>query len=143
MKYSTKLSDAIHVLTFIALGGNGNHDLSSTAIAHSLNKNASQVRQLMSQLKRADLLSSTTGHPQPQLTRPTTDISLCNIYEAVDARPLLHLNMDTASDCQVGQAMPIVLDAYYQQVQQAAQQTLKAITLADVMAQVQKVEAQS
>jgi len=143
MKYSTKLSDAIHVLTFIALGGNGNHDLSSNAIAHSLNKNASQVRQLMSQLKRQHLLDSTTGHPQPQLTRPATAISLCNIYEAVDDHPLLRLNTETALDCQVGQAMPIVLDAYYQQVQQAAQQTLSSITLADVIAQVQKVEAQS
>ena len=37
MKYSTRFSDAIHIVVFIAAGGSDG-DLSSAAIAKSLNK---------------------------------------------------------------------------------------------------------
>ena len=45
MKYSTKLSDTIHILIFIALGDD--EQLSSTKIAESIKTNPAYVRQLM------------------------------------------------------------------------------------------------
>lgn len=51
MKYPTKLSDAVHILCFIALAEDG-QPLTSDAIAKSIATNASYVRQLMSLLRR-------------------------------------------------------------------------------------------
>ena len=50
MKYSTKLSDTIHILIFIALGDD--EQLSSTKIAESIKTNPAYVRQLMATLKK-------------------------------------------------------------------------------------------
>lgn len=56
MKYSTKLSDTIHILIFIALGDD--EQLSSTKIAESIKTNPAYVRQLMATLKMQALLST-------------------------------------------------------------------------------------
>ena len=67
MAYSTKLSDALHVLVFIETEREGN--LSSDAIAHSLKCNPASVRQLMGRLRRAGIISCVTGLAWPGLTR--------------------------------------------------------------------------
>ena len=54
MKYSYKLSNAIHILTYVDIYKND--DLSSARIAASIEANASVVRNLMSKLKKAGLL---------------------------------------------------------------------------------------
>ena len=63
MKYSTRVSDAVHILAFIALDPKGS--LSSGSIAESIHTNPGCVRQLMSSLRKADLLFSIKGHPKP------------------------------------------------------------------------------
>ena len=55
MAYSTKLSDALHLLVFVATEPDS--DLSSTAIAKSLAANPSSVRQLMA-LQPAETMGS-------------------------------------------------------------------------------------
>ena len=84
MKYSTKVSDAVHILAFIVLNPRGS--LSSDSIAESLHTNPGCVRQLMSALRRAGLLLSVKGHPKPSLSKVPSaitllDLSLIHIYE--------------------------------------------------------------
>ena len=78
MAYSTKLSDSLHLLVFIAT--ERDRDLSSTAIAKSLAANPSSVRQLMGRLRRAGLITSVTGHARPELARSAGDISMLDVY---------------------------------------------------------------
>ena len=59
MKHSYKLSDAIHILTYVDIYKND--DLSSARIAASIEANASVVRNLMSKLKKAGLLNNQPG----------------------------------------------------------------------------------
>ena len=59
MKYSTKLSDAVHIMAFIAI--HQEYDLSSTVIADSIQTNPAFVRQIMMKLKKAGLMSSIVG----------------------------------------------------------------------------------
>ncbi|MGI6010328.1 MAG: Rrf2 family transcriptional regulator [Ruminococcus sp.] len=54
MKYSTRVSDAVHILAFIVLDPKGS--LSSDSIAKSIRTNPGCVRQLMSSLRKAALL---------------------------------------------------------------------------------------
>lgn len=63
MKYSTRLSDAVHILTLIAL--NESPTLSSGAIAESIHTNPSYVRQFMAKLKNPDLSTVIRGRLYP------------------------------------------------------------------------------
>ena len=68
MKYPTRLSDAVHILAFIALYPDC--DLTSNKLAESVQTNPAYVRQLMSALRKGGLLVSVKGHPhQPRLWR--------------------------------------------------------------------------
>ena len=67
MKYSTKLSDTIHILIFIALGDD--EQLSSTKIAESIKTNPAYVRQLMATLKNAGIVVNTQGHANAALAK--------------------------------------------------------------------------
>lgn len=67
MKYPTRLSDAVHILAFIALYPDC--DLTSSKLAESVQTNPAYVRQLMSALRRGGLLVSVKGHPRPALAR--------------------------------------------------------------------------
>ena len=65
MKYSTKLSDTVHVMVLIAI--NQKKSLSSASIAESVHTNPGFVRQLMLKLKKAGLMTSVAGPARPSL----------------------------------------------------------------------------
>ena len=98
MKYSTRLSDAAHVLALVAMSAD--EPLTSDAIATSIRTNPAFVRQLMSVMRKAGLVTSVRGHPRPSLARPASDISLFDIYRAVEGdKPLLHQDTHTNPEC--------------------------------------------
>lgn len=133
MKYSTKLSDAVHVLALIALDDLG--DLSSKTLAVSIATNPAFIRKLMMMLRKAGLISSVKGHALPALTRSPAEITLLDIYRAVEGeKPLLHLDTHTNPECGVGVDIQLALQQYYDQVQVEAEREMQHITLADVLA---------
>ena len=133
MKYSTKVSDDVHILSFIAL--NAKESLTSQAIAESVKTNPAFVRQMMSSLRNAGLLTSVKGHAKPALSRDAKDISLLDVYRAVEGdKPLLHLDKNINQECTVGVNIQLILQDYYDQVQQAAEAKLRTITLAMIIA---------
>ena len=112
MKYSTRLSDAVHILTLIAL--NESPTLSSGAIAESIHTNPSYVRQFMAKLKKSGLINSYQGQAVPALSRKAEEITLLEIYKAVEGdKPLLHLDTHTNPLCQVGVNIQLALQEYY------------------------------
>ena len=134
MAYSTKLSDALHLLVFIATERGA--DLSSTAIAKSLAANPSSVRQLMGRLRRAGVITSVTGHARPELARPAQSISMLDVYHAVEGtKPLLHLDTHTNPKCGVGVNAQLVIGEFFRDVQQAAEDAMASISLAQIIEQ--------
>ncbi|WP_455537711.1 Rrf2 family transcriptional regulator [Terrisporobacter sp.] len=132
MKYSSKLSDAVHILVLIAL--NPLDNLSSSTIAKSIHTNPAFVRQLMSLMRKAELISSVHGHAMPSLTRNPADISLLDVYKAVEGnKPLLHLDTHTNPECGVGVNIQYSLQDYYNEIQEIAEKKMKQITLDDVI----------
>lgn len=133
MKYSTKLSDAVHVLALIAINQD-DFDLSSTSIAVSVQTNPGYVRQIMMKLRQAGLMSSVTGHVKPALAKPAEQISLLDIYKAVEGdKPLLHLDTHTNPECGVGVNIQLALKNYYEDVQSAAEKRMAQITLQNIV----------
>ena len=132
MKYSTKLSDAVHNMAFVAI--NQDFDLSSTAIAASIQTNPGFVRQIMMKLRKAGLMSSVTGHAKPALARPAERITLLDIYKAVEGdKPLLHLDTHTNPDCGVGVNIQLALQDCYAMIQEKAEGAMRGITLREVL----------
>ena len=94
MKYPTKLSDAVHILAFIAL--HPDCELTSDKLAESVQTNPAYVRQLMSALRKGGLLTSVKGHPRPALAKEPCQITLLDAYRAVEGdKPLLHQDTHT------------------------------------------------
>ena len=88
MKYSTKLSDTVHVMVLIAI--NQEKSLSSASIAHA----------------------------RPSLSKPADQITLLDIYKAVEGdKPLLHLDTHTNPDCGVGINIQLSLQGFYNEIQ--------------------------
>lgn len=132
MKYSTKLSDAVHIMAFIAI--NQDFDLSSAAIAASIKTNPAFVRQIMMKLKKAGLMSTITGHAKPALTKPAKQITLLDVYKAVEGdKPLLHLDTHTNPKCGVGMNIQLALQDYYHEIQQTTEEKMKQISLQDII----------
>lgn len=132
MKYSTKLSDAVHIMAFIAI--HQEYDLSSTVIADSIQTNPAFVRQIMMKLKKAGLMSSINGHAKPSLAKPTEEITLLDIYKAVEgSKPLLHLDTHTNPDCGVGVNIQLALQDYYNEIQKGTEKHMSSISLQDII----------
>lgn len=132
MKYPTRVSDAIHILLYIHVNLDG--DLSSAAIAESVSTHPSYVRQLMSALRKAGLLDCSRGQARPMLTRPVGDITLLDVYRAVEGdKPLLHQDTHTNPDCGVGVCIQNAVRSCYDEIQRAAERAMAAISLANVM----------
>lgn len=134
MKYPTRLSDAVHILAFIALYPDC--DLTSNKLAESVQTNPAYVRQLMSALRKGGLLVSVKGHPRPALAREPEKITLLDVYRAVEGnKPLLHQDIHTNPACGVGVNIQLVLRDFYLDIQKTAEQRMQEITLKDVLEQ--------
>ena len=134
MKYPTRLSDAVHILAFIALSPDC--DLTSHKLAQSIQTNPAYVRQLMSALRTGGLLVSVKGHPRPALAREPEKITLLDVYRAVEGnKPILHQDTHTNPDCGVGVNIQLVLRDFYLDIQKTAEQKMQKITLKDVLEQ--------
>ena len=132
MKYPTRLSDAVHILAFIALYPDC--DLTSNKLAESIQTNPAYVRQLMSALRKGGLLVSVKGHPRPALAREPEKITLLDAYRAVEGnKPLLHQDIHTNPACGVGVNIQLVLRDCYDLVQARAEETMRSITLQEIL----------
>ena len=132
MKYPTRLSDAVHILAFIALYPDC--DLTSNKLAESIQTNPAYVRQLMSALRKGGLLVSVKGHPRPSLAREPEKITLLDAYRAVEGnKPLLHQDIHTNPACGVGVNIQLVLRDCYDLVQARAEEAMRSITLQEIL----------
>ena len=76
--------------------------LTSAQIAKSVKTNPAYIRQLMAVLKNASLISNIQGQANACLTKPADEITMLDIYRAVEGeKPLLHLDIDTNPECGV------------------------------------------
>lgn len=132
MKYSTRLSDAVHILVFIQQSDSTT--VSSADIAVSIKTNPSYVRQIMANLKAAGLLNASRGQATPELAKSPEEITLLDIYKAVEKdKPLLHLDTHTNPECGVGVNIQLALADYYEQIQKDAEMSMQRITLQNLI----------
>jgi len=132
MKKSVKLSDSVHALVLIAT--DPFHNLTSARLAESIKTNPSFVRQIMIKLKKAGIIESVTGHPQPHLALDAKKISLLDIYRAVEGdTPLLQLDTNINPECGPGVNIQLSLKDYYGEIQKNIEKQMAAVSLKNII----------
>lgn len=132
MAISTRYSDAIHIMAYINIYQNTK--LSSENIAKSVMTSPVVVRRIMSALQKAGLINTTAGSANPMLAKDASEITLLDIYLAVEKdKPLFTVDPKTNPLCIVGSQIQTVLEHHYQEVKSSALGRLKRITLQDII----------
>lgn len=129
---NTRLSVAIHILTLVA--SNPNEPLTSEFIAGSVNTNPVVIRRMSSLLKKADILTSRPGVPGSALKKDPSEISLLEVYKAVQVQDdLFAIHEKPNPNCPVGGNIQATLDETFNSIQQAMENELKNKSLKDVI----------
>ena len=79
-------------------------------------------------------MTSVAGHAHPSLSKPADQITLLDIYKAVEGeKPLLHLDTHTNPDCGVGINIQLSLQGFYNEIQKNTEEKMNMITLQDII----------
>ena len=132
MARATRFSVAVHALALIELVGDGR--LTSESIAGSVGTNASFVRRVLSMLGHAGLVKSSAGVAGARLARPAKEITLLDVYRAVDMEDehRLAVHGEPSRRCMVGRHIQGALDTVIGPAEEAFEAQLDRRTLADV-----------
>lgn len=135
MQISSRFTIAIHVLTCIENFKN-DYKITSDFLASSVNVNPVVIRRLMQQLKNAGLIEVQRGTGGIEPARPLNKITFYDIYnavECVDNGELFHFHENPNPMCPVGRNIHTALDFRLDEVQNAMENEMKKITIADVV----------
>ena len=130
----TRFAVAAHILLLLATGERD--DTTSLRIARSVNTNPVVVRRITGQLARAGLIRVRRGPGGAVLLRPTAQITLADVWQAVNPgapRPLLPVHANPDQACPVGCRVHAVLGDAFGVAERALQGALGKTTLADLL----------
>ena len=135
MQISTRFTIAVHVL--LAIGEfSPTTRATSTFLGQSVNANPVVIRRSLGQLKDAGLVNVEMGAGGATLARPADEITLLDIYRAVESSEehLFNFHESPNPECPVGRNVHAVLDGELAAAQQALEDRLAQTTLADLLA---------
>jgi DNA-binding IscR family transcriptional regulator len=121
---------AVHILTLVYFATD---PAGSEEIAESVGVNPVIIRNITGLLRRAGLLETQRGVMGARLTRPADQVSLLDVYRAVNApESVLKLHQKPNLACPVGANIQGVLDEIFVQAQAALESRLAIVSLMDV-----------
>ncbi|MHA3773893.1 Rrf2 family transcriptional regulator [Verrucomicrobiota bacterium sgz303538] len=133
MAASCKFAFAVHILAVLAL--RRETGVTSDLLAGSVNTNAVVIRRLLTDLRKAGLVSTHKGAGGGAwLTRAPEEISLDVVYRAVQCSSSFSSHPQQPNQrCPVGRKIEQVLDDVFGSAQAALERALAERTLADVL----------
>ena len=133
MPVNTQFSIAVHLMA--GLGYTKGCDITSAYLAKSINTSPSFVRRILAKLSKADLVSTTTGKTGScLLAKKPADISLLDIYKAVDAPRVFAIHdYPEQKSCAVSCSIKSVIGKVLDKTQCSMEKSLGEISLADVI----------
>lgn len=135
MQLSMKCSVAVHCLIFIH-EAKGKARVTSTLLAKSTGCNPVVIRNVFSALKKAGMITVVRGSGGAELCKPPEEITLYQIYHAVEPdglSSLIGIHPCEERKCPVAQNIRSVLQRPYQMITDAIRQTMESISLADMI----------
>ena len=135
MQISSRFTIAVHILTAIDYF-KGRETVTSSFLAGSVGVNPVIIRTVMTKLKDAGLIEISQGRTGITLARDLADITLFDVYKAVDCvdkRGLFSFHEHPNTNCPVGRNIHSALDGRLQEIQDSMEVRMKAVALADVV----------
>ena len=134
MQISSRFTIAIHMLACMEVFKD-EYKITSDFLASSINVNPVIIRKILLQLKDAGLIEVKRGPGGAAIAKPLNEITFFDVYRSVDCieeNILFHFHENPNPDCPVGKNIHRVLDDKLLRIQNAMEQELKSITLADM-----------
>ncbi|MCH3948125.1 MAG: Rrf2 family transcriptional regulator [Olsenella sp.] len=134
MQITSRLTMAAHMVCAIDYFGR-TMPVTSTFLAGSIGTSPVMVRTIMGMLKQAGIISSSKGKSGITLARPLSEISLLDLWHAVDqsdADSLFHFHENPCPQCPVGGNIHAALDGHLEDAQRALEGQLAAVSLESV-----------
>ena len=139
MAVNVQFSIAVHILAGLACGCD-QKGVTSGHLAESVNTSPSFVRRTLAKLSKAGLVETTTGKAGAcWLARDAKDISLLDIYRAVDAPKAFAIHeYSEQKKCFVSCHIKTALEKALAKTQKAMEASLNDVNLAEVVSDVSK-----
>ena len=140
MQISSRFTIAIHMLACME-AFKGEYKVTSEFLASSINVNPVIIRRILSQLRDAGIVEVRRGPGGAAPAKPLQEITLLDVYRAVDCveeKALFHFHENPNMSCPVGRNIHNILDDKLLRAQEAMEWELQAVTLADLMADLER-----
>ncbi|MCI8284710.1 MAG: Rrf2 family transcriptional regulator [Firmicutes bacterium] len=135
MRISTKCSVAVHCLLFIYEYGE-NRKVTSELLSLSTGSNPVTVRNILSALKKDNIISVRSGTGGAAIICPVNEITLYRVCRAIDPdflSKLIGIHNMASPLCPIGKNIHTVLDVSYKKISDELSESLKKITLEDII----------
>ncbi|MDL2248701.1 Rrf2 family transcriptional regulator [Tyzzerella sp. OttesenSCG-928-J15] len=142
MRISIKCSSAVHMLLVIA-SLSAEKKVTSSLLASSVGCNPVEVRKLLSSLKKAGIINVSRGPGGATLNKEPDDITLLDIYSAVDSASLdelIGLHANAATMCPIGKNIYNILAEPYEEIGSAIRDKMATITLKQLLERLYTME---
>ena len=142
MRINTKCSAAVHVLLMIAMLPS-HFKITSEFLASSVGSNPVDIRKLLSSLKKAGIIAVVRGPGGATLVKEPKDITLLDIYQAVDPSSLdelVGIHEHPAPQCLFGKNINNLLAEPYAEIGEAVRQKMNSITLEQLSIRLYEME---
>lgn len=139
MKISTRFTVAVHILSLIAI--DTNNLCTSEWIAGSVNTNPVVIRRIIGMLKKSGLVSVTSGTGGASLNKSLEEITLLDVYRAVDVvdkGELFQFQESPNPNCPIGSNIQGVLELILLRAQEAMEQVLADVTMEELVVTLSK-----
>lgn len=140
MQISSRFTIAMHMLACMDVFKE-EYKITSDFLASSINVNPVIIRKILSQLKDAGLIEVKRGTGGAVIAKPLDEITFFDVYRSVDCveeNKLFHFHENPSPDCPVGRNIHNILDDKLTRIQEAMEQELKSLTLAEMNSDLKK-----
>lgn len=139
MTGNSRFAVSVHTLAYLTY--KAGQAVPSAEIAESVHTNPVVIRRVLSELVKAKIVTATKGAAGGfTLAQPAEDVTLLDIYHAVEPKPNHGLNRFAPNHaCPVGGKIENILQGVFAQAQAGMEAELKRVTLAEVFEQLHTV----
>lgn len=139
MKITSRFTVAVHTMLAIYIFGK-EYKTTSDFIASSVNVNPVVIRRTIQSLKAAGFIEVKSGSGGATIVKDLNDITLFDIYQSVDPieEGLFNFHENPNPNCPVGKNIHNILDEHLFAAQVAMENSLKKVTLLDLVEQYNK-----
>ena len=138
---SSRFTIALHIFTCVDVFKD-EHKVTSDFLAGSINTNPVVIRKILTQLRNAGLITVARGTGGVTPTRPLSDITFYDVYQAIEPvenGDLFHFHEAPNPECPVGRNIHGLLDGKLKAIQSAMEDEMKKYTIEDLREGIQEL----